>query len=165
MTEKPQTNLRILKRTRIKPKTGDIFVFQLIPLPDRYFFGRVVKTDTRIGNCDDVILIYIYKTTSPNKKNIPELKLSDLMLPPMGVSASLWKGGYFETVHSDENHNGFNFAKHCFKSNCPPNAGLYFDEYGNRITEPFEPCGEWGMALYKKIDHVVSLFMGIPLVS
>ena len=33
---------------------GDIFAFQVDPLLDRYFFGRVVATDTKIGNFEDV---------------------------------------------------------------------------------------------------------------
>ena len=100
MQEKSKTNLRVLKRTRKKPQIGDIFALQLEPLPDRYFFGRVVKTDTKIGNIDNVVLIYLYKTTSSDKSKIPELKLSDLMAAPLGISIRVWLDGYLETVSS-----------------------------------------------------------------
>lgn len=165
MKEKLQTNLRVLKRTRKSPQCGDIFTFQLEPLPERYFFGRVIKTDTKIGNCSDVILIYIYKKTSSDKFQIPDLRLDNLMFAPEGVNALPWTKGYFETVRSGENNFEDILPQHCFKSLAPHRAGWYFDEYGNRLAECSEPCGTWGMAGYGTIDRAVSKFMGVPLVS
>jgi Immunity protein 26 len=159
MEEKLETNLKVLKRTRKKPQPGDIFVFQLESFSDRYFFGRVIKTDTKIGNCSDVILIYIYKTTSTDKLQIPKLRIDDLMFPPEGINTLPWTRGYFETVRSDEISPSDVYARHCFKSCSKP--GLYFDEYGNRLEQPFEPCGEWGMAGYGTIERHVSQYMAI----
>jgi hypothetical protein len=167
MSEKLATNLQVLKKTRKKPQLGDIFVFQLEPLPDRFFFGRVVKTDTKIGfignEINNIILIYIYNATSNDKHNIPELKLEDLMFPPEGINSLPWSRGYFETVRSGENDPKDVYPRHCFKS-CS-RKGVYYDEYANRLDEPFEPCGEWGMVGYGTIDRAVSRLMGIPLVS
>lgn len=159
MAEKPGTNLCVLKRTRKKPQVGDIFVFQLKPLPECYFFGRVVKIDTKIGNIDNTVLIYIYKSTSPNKLTIPNLELNDLMSAPLGISAQLWLDGYFETVSSNAVEAEHVFKKHCFKS--LSRAGVFYDEYGNRLTESFEPCGDWTMGWHLVVDRIASNFAGI----
>jgi hypothetical protein len=163
--KKFETNLRVLKRSKRKPEVGDIFTFQLTPLESIYFFGRVVKVDARIGNMNDVILIYIYKATSTNKNNIPDLRLDDLMFAPEGINALPWSKGYFETIKTGENKPGDVFNLHCFKSVSPPRVGWCFDEYGNKLDECFEPCGQWGMAGYGTIDKAVSQYMGIPSAS
>lgn len=165
MKEKLQTNLRVLKRTRKKPEAGDIFTFQLEPLPTIFFYGKVIKTDTKIGNIDDVILIYIYKNTSTEKYSIPLLSLKDLMLPPIGINKLPWTKGYFEVLNSIPIDSEEVISQHCFQSFDNVLGTKFYDEYGNRLAECTEPCGTWGMAGYGTIDRAVSKFMGIPMAS
>ncbi len=44
---------------------GDIFALQA--RDNQYLFGRVIRTDARYGSLDELILIYIYRTFSPEK--------------------------------------------------------------------------------------------------
>jgi len=158
MQEKLQTNLCVLKRSRKKPQAGDIFTFQLQQLPEVYFYGRVVKTDTKIGNIDNVILVYIYKKTSSDKLQIPDLCLEDLMIPPKGINALPWAKAYFETISNRPIAHKDTYPIHCFKFVDPLSGIKYFDEYGNKLTECLEPCGDWGMGGYLTIDYAASKF-------
>ncbi len=157
-------NLLILKKTRRKPDQGDIFVFQLESLPDRYFFGRVVATDTTIGGITDigVILIYLYRISSQDKKAIPDLQISDLLTPPIGTNAMPWTKGYFEVVHSGENSPDDLLTQHCFYS---PFRKCYFDEYGNSLPTKVEPVGMYGLSGLGSIDNEISKALGIPTVA
>lgn len=155
------TNLRVLKKTKRKPEAGDIFVFQLEPLPDKYFFGRVVATDTTIGNIKEigVVLIYLYRNFSIDKTNIPSLKTSDLLVPPIGTNTLAWTRGYFETVTSGVNSKEDVLQQHCFLD---PLRGWYFDEYSNRLPGPIEPVGIDGLSGISSIDIKISKALGLP---
>ncbi|MEF9387935.1 Imm26 family immunity protein [Ralstonia solanacearum species complex bacterium KE056] len=157
----PPTNLVVLKKTRRKPEAGDIFAFQLEQLPDRYFFGRVVDTDTKIGNVHDggVILIYLYKATSDDKTKIPDLHPSDLLVPPIGTNDRAWMRGFFEVVRSGLNSAADLLPQHCFRDS----RGWFFDEHGNRLFEAVEPVGVDGVSGIGSIDHKISKALGLPL--
>jgi hypothetical protein len=157
----PPTNLKVLKKTRRKPEAGDIFVFQLEQMPDRYFFGRVVATDTTIGNFTEggVVMIYLYRATSSSKEAIPELKPTELLVPPIGTNNRAWTRGFFELVKSGINTANDLLPLHCFRNG----AGNYFDEYGNRLSGPVEPVGVYGLAGIGAIDDDISKALGLPI--
>ena len=159
----PATNLKVLKKTRRKPEAGDIFVFQLETLPDRYFFGRVVATDTTIGgfsgNEFKAVLIYLYRTSSAEKTDIPPLLLSDLLVPPIGTNNLPWTLGFFEVIKSGQNISKDLLPQHCFKNF----RGWFVDEYGNRLQGPVEPVGINGVAGIGAIDIDISKALGLPL--
>jgi hypothetical protein len=158
----PPTNLRVLRRTRRKPEAGDIFAFQLEQFPDRFFFGRVVAVNTKIGGLDgNVILIYLYKASSPEKTKIPPLNLSELLVPPLGTNTLPWTRGFFEVVKSNMNTAGTLFPHHCFRDY----RGWYFDEYGNRLSDRIEPVGEYGLAGIGAIDSDISKALGLDIVN
>lgn len=157
----PPTNLVVLKKTRQKPEAGDIFAFQLEQFPDRYFFGRVVDTDTKIGNVHGggVILIYLYRATSGDKMKIPDLRPSDLLVPPIGTNDRAWIRGFFEVVRSGPNTAVDLLPQHCFRDF----RGWFFDEHGNRLSEAAEPVGVDGVSGIGSIDNKISDALGLPL--
>jgi hypothetical protein len=156
----PQTNFRVQKPSRRAPQAGDIFCFQLESLTDRYFYGRVVATDTRIGGIDefDAVLVYLYRTSSPVKDNIPKLRVEDLLLPPLGTNTKPWARGFFELVRPGINSNTDLLSQHCFRDW----RGRYLDEYGNQLPGPVEPVGEYGLAGIGAIDSDVCQALGLP---
>jgi hypothetical protein len=157
------TNLRVLEKTKRKPESGDIFVFQLVNTPDRYFFGRVVATDTTIGGITEfgVVLIYLYRTSSPDKLTIPDLKVSDLLVPPIGTNTVPWTKGYFELVQQGQNKAEDLLPQHCFFDLA---RRCYFDEYGNRLPgNPTGPVGNYGLSGIGSIDIQVSKALGMEL--
>lgn len=161
----PPTNIVKGKNTRRKPETGDIFAFQLEQFPNRFYFGRVVATDTTIGNMPgEVILIYVYKNFSSEKNNIPLFSPFELLVPPIGTNALPWTHGYFEVVKSSRNEDSDLLSQHCFFG--PPiikgGQPRYFDEYSRRLPSPVEPMGIYGLSGMGAIDDDISKALGIP---
>jgi hypothetical protein len=95
-------NLIVMKKSRKKPKDGDVFVVQ--PSEGLYFFGKVIKAV--IDNGDDFFksssLIYIYNFRSESK--IPPYNLDnfELLIPPCFLSNFCWNDGLIETVANME---------------------------------------------------------------
>lgn len=152
MTEE-STNLRVLKPSRKRPASGDLFAMQL---PDeRFLFGRVIATDAEIGPMKDVILVYIYRPRFDSKDVPPRSELSPerLLVSPMMTNRLPWSKGYFETVDHWPLQPGDVLPQHCFLSAA---RGRYFDEKGNELPGPVEPVGDWGLHSYRTIDDEIS---------
>lgn len=91
-----------IKKSRIKPKAGDVFVIQ--PRKDVYFFCKVIRTNLSAVNqldkgfIDNMNLIYIYKTKTKELIMPERLDIGDLMMPPQIVNFRGWTMGYFFTI-------------------------------------------------------------------
>ncbi len=155
-------NLRILKKTRRKPAPGDIFVFQLESIKERFFFGRVIATDSTLGNAENVVLFYIYRVYSHSKTLIPVLLPTELLLPPMGTNNLPWTRGYFEVVRSEQLETKDLLKLHCFYSAA---RKRYYDEYGHSLPAPVEPVGSYGVHGLGAIDNEISKALGVPPVA
>jgi hypothetical protein len=152
-------NLRVLKKSRRKPLPGDIFV---VGVPGgKYAFGRVIRVDATIGPLVNCILIYIYKGLYSRKTPPPELTPRALLVPPLLTNRQGWLRGYFETVEHRPLAADQVLPTHCFASYV--SRDTYYDEYGNRLSEPIEPLGEHELQSYRTIDDQISAALGIPL--
>jgi hypothetical protein len=150
-------NLVVLKRTRRAPAVGDIFVVQ--PPDGQFLYGRVVSVDARPLGVPGAILIYIYRARSHAKTDVPELRVAQLLVPPLITNRRPWTMGYFELVEERPLTSRDRLPQHCFGDD----RGWYFDEVGNRLDGPAEPVGEWGLHSFRTIDDEISRALGIPL--
>jgi hypothetical protein len=131
-------------------------------LPDyRFLFGRVIRTDARIGPMTGVILIYIYSPRFDSKTPPDRSGLSreELLVSPIMTNRLPWSRGYFETVAHWPLEKGDVLPQHCFLSSDP--AG-YYDELSNPLPGPTEPVGDWGLHSFRTIDDAISNAVGIP---
>lgn len=157
-----QTNLRVLKPSRKKPREGDVFAMQLV---DQFLFGRVISTEARwaLGQgADPAVLIYIYHDPS-TEKDVPErssLRPDRLLVPPVMTNKLPWSRGYFETLTNITLESDEVLAQHCFLS---ASRGRYFDENGADLGGGVEPVGDYGLHSYRTIDDQLSHALGIPL--
>lgn len=152
MSNQP-TNLEILRRSRRKPRAGDVFA--MLPPDGRYLFGRVVRTDA-MGPMD-ALLIYVYAERS-DKKEAPEtLSPHALLFPPAFTNTLGWTHGRFETIENRPLQPGEVLERHCW---CVD--GRYFDEDWNMVSSRTEPCGVGGLASYRRLDDKISDALGIP---
>lgn len=153
-----ETNLRVLKPSRVKPKEGDVFALQI---GDRFLFGRVINTQAKAGwSMPGAILIYVFSTQS-TKAALPDkavLQAENLLIPPILTNTLPWVRGYFQTITNIPLSDGQVLQRHCFKST----TGKYFDETATELPGPLEPCGQWGLHSYRTIDDEVSAALGIP---
>ncbi|WP_332602558.1 Imm26 family immunity protein [Arthrobacter sp. S2(2024)] len=156
-----QTNMRILKPTRKKPRLGDVFVLQMPD--DKYSFGRVVSTSAMVGGRIQSQLIYVFEIRSASK-DLParsELRSDHLLVPPMMTNLLPWSRGYLETIAHLPFEPGEVLSQHCFYDSF---FQKYVDELGNDLPGPVEPVGELGLQSFRTIDDAVSAGLGIPLV-
>ena len=152
------TNMRVLKKSRKRPRPGDVFALQVEE--GRFLFGRVVRLDAKLGAFGDCVLIYIHKALSTDKLDVPVLEKNALLLPPMMTNFLPWSKGYFETVKHCPLRREDLLPVHCFWHDF---CQCYFDDDGNRLPGRSEPCGVYGLDTYRTIDDAVSKALGIPL--
>ena len=153
-----KTNLEVLNPSRKKRRVGDIFAFQV--QEGEFGFGRLISTSASIGGVESVHLIYIYRATSLDKSQIPNLSSDTLLIPPLGINQKPWTLGYFETIENRPLKDEDVLSNHCFKDI----RGWYFDENGNKLDSGIEPCGVFGLHSYLTLDDEISKALGIDLV-
>lgn len=85
-----------MKKTRKKPKTGDVFIVQ--PIEGVYYYGKVIEES---HDCSFQIgsgwpLIYLYEEHS-NELIMPET-LSNILVAPLITNYRPWSMGYLYTI-------------------------------------------------------------------
>lgn len=153
-------NLKVLKKSNKAPAAGDIFVFQLIQLPEQCYFGRVIRTDAKVGGFNDTILIYIYRTSSKSKYDIPALSPTDLMAAPMATNRLPWRKGYFENIVNRKIKPADLLALHAFRS---PLRDRIYDDNGFEVAPTTGLIGINALHSYQTIDDEISKALGLPL--
>lgn len=149
--------LKVLKKSRHRPREGDIFV--MLPPDGLYLYGRVISTAVSSGfRGVPCVLIYIYRPRSKTKLPVPDLSPQELLVPPIITGTEHWREGYFEVVENRPLRPADQLAQHCFRDS----EGRYWDEKYNRLPHPIEPVGEAGLTLILGIDKATSKALGIP---
>jgi hypothetical protein len=155
----PPVNLRKLLSTRRKPRPGDVFCMQL---PDgRFLFGRVILADLAMGRAPmpGANLIYIYRCYSVDKvPDMASMTSRNLLLHPIFTNRMAWTRGYFEFLFNQPLQPNDLLRAHCFRRW----DGVYVDESGDPIGTQLEPCGDWGLSSYLRIDDLLSDVHGYP---
>lgn len=152
-------NMVVLKKSRKKQKSGDVFVLQMKG-DDKYYFGRIVSLKAKIGGFDNVILIYIYNAFSKSKDEMPRMDKDNLLVPPIGTNRLPWTRGYFETIRSAPIEDNDVLDTHCFFDYL---TKKYYNDQGKQLPRRIELCGEYGLHSFRTIDDAVSEVLGIPL--
>lgn len=152
-------NMVVLSRTRKRRVAGEIFVYQMRSEPSIFRFGRVIRTDARVGPMENVNLVYLYKNSSPSCSKIPELAPNNLLVPPEFINDLPWSKGYFQTVAVRELLPSDILEEHCFFWY---SRQRYVDEYGNEVPQHSTGVGQYALASYRTIDDRISDALGIP---
>lgn len=96
------TELLTLKKSRKKPKEGDIFILQ--PSEGLYYYGKVIKTGIESTNpfLNGWNLIYISGRPVADKNEVNFDLSQGLLVPPVVTNNKGWYDGFFETIQSNE---------------------------------------------------------------
>jgi Immunity protein 26 len=129
-------------------------------MKDRFFFGRVIKTDAIVGGFKNVTLIYVYKKSAKSKDKIPELSLKDLLVPPMGTNALPWRKGFFETLANAPVKSSDMLKSHVFRNVLRKRL---INDTGQVVTGEFDLVGSDGLHSYQTIDDELSEALGLPV--
>ena len=128
--------LERLKRSRIAPKAGDVFVYSMRGC---YGYGRVVFDDLMMGAWP-VVLIYLYDAFSTEKLSFPAMDHRDLLMPPLFVGPHLWRQGFFETLLNRPLTTKERYKNHYFRD---MRSIFCCDERGNRISTRKRTMGDY----------------------
>jgi hypothetical protein len=150
--------MEVLEPSKRRLRVGDIFAFRVRGHP--YRFGRVIRTDAKAGPFDKLVLIYLYAPTSPERDKIPELRVDNLLVPPLLTNRLPWSRGYFVAVDNRQLSDADVLAVHCFEDS----RGNLYDEMSNEIDHRVEPMGEFGVQSFRTIDDLISDAVGVPRV-
>lgn len=108
--------LRVIKRKRIRPQEGDVFV--LSPREGMYFYGKVLKSNIeRVDNNtfiegSNVVAIFNCKTREISLEDYKP-NYDDLLIRIAIVDYSYWTRGYFYTIANiplDENEKNIDYG-------------------------------------------------------
>lgn len=164
MTPSDRTNLWKLGRSARIARAGDVFLANM--RGERWLFGRVVCTDSKLGNFDDTILVYIYSHFIDDPAHV-QLPIAPLLLvPPVGVDCYMWNAGFFRHILESNFVSEELLPRHVFK--VPTDSFTlpqgYVDEYRRPVSAPGP--GEWckaeGRSMYGAVDDMLSEALNIP---
>ena len=151
------TNIQPGRRTRTKPRRGDIFVLKVVD--KGLLFGRVVLNDFALGPMPGANLVYIYRgLTQCRTPPHDQLRPNWLLLPPLFTNNLGWSRGYFQSIDSWPITSKDLLPQHCFRRW----DGKNVDEGGKVLQKQVAPCGEWALVSYRRIDDLISDALGMP---
>ncbi|MET8160966.1 Imm26 family immunity protein [Sphaerisporangium sp. NPDC005289] len=148
-----------MRKSRVRPRTGDVFALDVENVG--HVFGRVMLAGLpeEHPHTSEALLCYIYSLRSPERfVDAGDMKKDELLIPPFFINSMPWRLGYFETIGHAEPTEVDLLPRHCFYS---ITWDSYYDEWGNKLKERYEPCGVWGIRAYGGIDVEVSKALGI----
>lgn len=141
--------LNVIKRKRIKPQKGDLFVVS--PREDMFFWGVVINSDINVQG-DDFYTVFILKDKArgPEDTNIPT-DITNLLIGPSIVGRWYWNKGFFYNVGIDitiPDNLDYGFYSVMDKR--------YTDEYDNPIEREPELVGISGLSTGSGIAYEIN---------
>lgn len=127
--------LRVIKRTRVYPKNGDVFLFQ--PRDQVYFYGMVINAEVSSEYVNGVYVVMLFKDKTSNINEdcfVPNY--DNLLVPPLLITRQYWTKGYFYNVFS-------------FEHISPPSYGFYHEGWGKVIDEYYHELSDIPVLLGK----------------
>lgn len=131
--------LKVIKRKRIKPQKGNLFV--VCPKENMYFWGVVINSDIEICGEDGFYTVFILRdrAESPMDTNIPK-NITNLLIDPAIVGRWYWNKGFFYNVGIDiEIPDDVEYGFYDIMER------QYVDEYENTIERVPELVGVYGV--------------------
>jgi hypothetical protein len=151
------TNFILLEPSRKKVRDGDLFAMKMAD--GEYLFGCIVDAEPQVSPMVGSMLAYLYSNRE-NSSDIDDSLLcpSNLLIPPFFINKRPWLDGYFKTIRRRTLSTDDLLPAHCFHD---PAKKIHCDRSGNKV-EHSDPCGDWLLRGYLKLDDIISDALGIP---
>lgn len=136
------------------PKQGDVFTY--LATDGKYRYGLVVNDKVNFGMVENHLLIYFYSVSSESvfeKKELSELKIQNLLFPPVITNNGGWAKGFFETIFKIKD--GFDvFNEHYFLRSTDDKI---FNEHFEVVTDlkPETPIGSSSILLINGLVKLI----------
>jgi len=138
--------LKVIKKTKCKPKEGDIFLVS--PREGIYFYGRVFKAEIKhiandtFINGKNAVFIFKCKTRTLDLSNyLPNYE--ELIIDPVIVDDIYWRKGFFYTIANipiDDYEKELDYGFYSI------GKGKYFKEDGHELMHQPQILGTYGIA-------------------
>ncbi len=147
---------RVIKRKRKYPEKGDVFVVS--PFDGVYFFGMVINNHVRYSNCDDCIVVMIFKDHTNDISNIEFTpNFDNLIIKPSIVAQGHWTRGYFYNVSKaevpDDLDYGFFDQRFVIRDGERVDIYRFLNEYGKPLDHEPKYLGFYGLTSDIGITH------------
>lgn len=126
--------MQFLEKSRVRPKSGDIFVLQIAVV---FHFGRVLRTDAKSALIDlktNFVLVLIFRQSSAHPEFSPEIENSGELFRPRLINRQGWLQGYFKTVAHKPLTEEENSRVYFFRVS--PNGESYYNDRGEKVERP-----------------------------
>lgn len=138
--------LKTLKKSRIPPQVGDLFVFS--PKDGIFFMGRVIETNIQHKDKDIFIdgknIVFLFRSPATGKERGNfVIDYNNLLGGPMIVDASYWRKGLFETIGNESITNIESNMDYGFYS---ATKGLFCKADGTKIYQEPKYYGIYGIS-------------------
>ena len=151
--------LRKLSRQRRLPLPGQVFSFS--DKEDRFWFGRVIRTDVPMMG-GHVSLVYLYTATSTSPSDVPPLTRDQLMGPPQLLGVRAWRQGYLSLGQVNSPNAAELLDRHVFFN--PFWQQKWIDiatlEY---VPDPGHPCGLYGSGSIGAVNAALCAHLGVSM--
>ncbi|MFG0285197.1 MAG: Imm26 family immunity protein [Phycisphaerales bacterium JB039] len=161
-SERIPTNMIVLKPSRRKPKSGDLFVCNM--RGERWIAGRVIHNRCKMmSGTGNEFLLYFYRMQVSDPVMLRPPFKPDLLIPPIITNALGWRIGLFETLGNYPLQPEEVLGKHYFSSIWVDPK--YCDEFGDASPPPGpgDYLGEGGLSGYANVDTDLSKALGMEL--
>lgn len=142
--------LKVIKRKRIIPKTGDVFLVN--PIQDLYFYGIVLNDN--INNCTgnglSVIMIFKCKTREKTMDNFI-LDFDNILIGPCMVAKGYWSKGYFYNIACLDSIKKVDYGF------CDVIDGKYYDEYEVELKHNPKYLDAFGISTLTGIAYEIKI--------
>jgi len=145
-----QYQLNVIKRKRVIPRKGDIFLVN--PKESLYFFGVVINDNVSNINGEGLYVVMIFRNKAESLIDTNfVVDYENLLIDPSIVGKEYWSKGYFYniglTVESfqDIDYGFYGVGK-----------GKYFDEYGKELFQEPYLLGTFGVTTISGIAYEIN---------
>lgn len=138
--------LKVIKRKRIIPQTGDVFLVN--PIQDIYFYGIVLNDNINNinGNGLSVIMIFKSKTREQTIDNFT-LDFDNILIGPCTVGKEYWSRGYFYNIARLDSIMKIDYGFYDVID------GKYYDEYEVELKHNPKYLGLFGVSTITGIAY------------
>lgn len=131
--------VKILKRKRIIPQKGDVFVVS--PIDGAYYCGVVINSGVETCETYSSVVFILSKEYENMDIEVDDLDLEDLLFYPQIVDKGYWSRGYFYNIGKRvEIPDNLDYGFYSVGKEC------YVDEYRNKISRCPKILGLYGIA-------------------
>jgi hypothetical protein len=157
MVQEPMGLIVVQKRSKRRPKPGDIFRVDLTT--GQTVWGRILTLDARVESISGLALLYFFRPRPAAEGAPASLPVSELLFRPVLTNKLGFSHGYFTIVDNRPFTSDERLATHCYEWL----DETFHDETGAVLQTATEPLLSSCVRSYLTIEDEIAKALGIPV--